>query len=267
MAFRVTAPLFRAIICVYGYNSAIMPITTIFFDLGSTLIYCKDPWPPFYERADRELTRALNEAGIPVDSATFYAEFGSFLDSYYVRRGNDPVEVTTSVALEELLAQKGFRSISPVLLRQALDALYAVTQQNWFLEADALPTLETLRQRRYALGLISNTSDDMNVQQLVDRWGLRPYFEFIVTSAGCGIRKPDRRIFQLALDHFGIRPEAAVMVGDTPEADIQGANDLGIHSIWITRRSEKTDPAPARPDATIRTLEEIPALLARMDSY
>ena len=248
----------------HGYNSANMPISTVFFDLGSTLIYTKDPWPPFYERADRELVRVLNHAGIHLSSATFYSEFGTFLDYYYTQRGNGIVETTTPTALAELLAQKGFRNVPAAIIREALDALYAVTQQNWFLEEDTLPILETLQERGYRLGIISNTSDDKNVQQLVDRWGLRPYFEFIITSAGCGIRKPDARIFQLALDLFRARSEATAMIGDTPEADIMGANDLGIYSIWITRRSEQPDPAPTHPNSTIRTLVEIPPLLATL---
>ena len=241
-----------------------MPITTVFFDFGSTLIYCKDPWPPIYVCADRELVRVLNHAGINLIPATFSAEFGTFLGYYYTQRGNGIIETTTATALAELLTQKGFRNVPATIIREALDAMYAVTQQNWFLETDAIPTLETLQERGYRLGMISNTSDDMNVQQLLDRWGLRSYFEFIVTSAGCGIRKPDARIYQLALDHFRVRPEATAMVGDSPEADILGANRLGIYSIWITRRSEQPDPAPAHPNSTIRTLLEIPTLLTAL---
>jgi HAD superfamily hydrolase (TIGR01662 family) len=157
--------------------------------------------------------------------------------------------------------------------------MYAVTQQNWVLEDDAIPTLEMLRERGYRLGMISNTSDDKNVQQLVDRWGLRSYFDFIVTSAGCGIRKPDERIFRSALDHFEVLPEATAMVGDTLEADILGANQIGMYSIWITRRIAGPDPAPGlrrkrsgelsgqssppiQPDATVSTLSAIPSILA-----
>jgi HAD superfamily hydrolase (TIGR01662 family) len=256
-----------------------MPITTVLFDLGSTLLYSKDPWPPIFERADRALVEALQHGGIVMNSASFYADFDTFLDNYYTQRGTGTVEITTFTSLTELLAQKGFRNVPGAVIREALDAMYAVTQQNWVLEDDAIPTLDMLRERGYRLGMISNTSDDKNVQQLVDRWGLRPYFEFIVTSAGCGIRKPDERIFRLALDHFEVPPEATAMVGDTLEADILGANQIGIHSIWITRRVESPDfearplreridhstayrSESLRPDATISRLNEIPSLLA-----
>jgi HAD superfamily hydrolase (TIGR01662 family) len=241
-----------------------MRITTVLFDLGSTLLYSKDPWPPIYERADRELVRSLKAAGIRLDRSTAYGAYETFLDAYYAQRGGGVIETTTFTALKELLAAQGIADAPEVALHNALESMYAVTQRNWYLEHDAVHTLATLRRSGYHLGMISNTSDDRNVQQLVDRWGLRGYFEQIVTSAGCGIRKPDPAIFRLALDHFRVRPGAAAMVGDTPEADIQGANGLGIRAIWITRRSEKTDPQSAHPDAVVRTLEELPAALAAL---
>jgi putative hydrolase of the HAD superfamily len=142
--------------------------------------------------------------------------------------------------------------------------MYAITQQNWYLETDTIPTLKTLRAHGYRLGMVSNTSDDKNVQQLVDRWELRPFFEKIVTSAGCGFRKPDQRIFRLVLDHFGVPPEQVAMVGDSPEADILGANQLGIYSIWITRRASPPEEGELsiQPQAVIPTLDLLPGLLA-----
>jgi HAD superfamily hydrolase (TIGR01662 family) len=166
--------------------------------------------------------------------------------------------------LQELLQQKGLPDIPAAVVRTALDAMYSITQQNWYLETDTLPTLKTLQGLGYRLGMISNTSDDKNVQQLVDRWELRPFFETIITSAGCGIRKPDERIFQLALDHFGVPAEQIAMVGDSLEADIQGANLVGMYSIWITRRVDLPEEGELtiQPQAALPKLDLIPALLA-----
>lgn len=251
-----------------GYNSIDMdnspsPLNVVFFDLGSTLIYSKDPWPPIYERADHEMLQALLRVGIPLDAGSFSSEFDTFLDSYYAMRGDGAVETTTFSALHDLLEQKGFQNIPSEVIRASLDAMYAVTQKNWYLESDAIPTLEKLRSQGYRLGMISNTSDDPNVQQIIDRDGLRPYFESIVTSAGCGIRKPDPGIFQIALDHFAIPPQQAVMVGDSPEADILGANRMGIYSIWITRRVDVHGEGELdiQPQAVITSLTQLPDLL------
>ena len=239
----------------------------VLFDLGSTLIYSKDPWPPIYEQADRELVEVLQQSGISLEIKAFSSEFETFLDSYYAAR-TSPIEKTTFYDLKEILEQKGYRDAPASVMRTALDAMYAITQQNWYIEPDAISALQTLREQGYRLGIVSNTSDDQNVQKLIDRWELRPYFETIITSAGCGIRKPDRRIFQLALNHFRVLPEQIVMVGDTLEADILGANQMGFYSVWITRRVQIPEEGELaiQPQAVISTLNEIPGLLADIEA-
>ena len=245
-----------------------MQFSTIFFDLGSTLVYSKDPWPPIYEQADLALVNVLERAGIKIDPAGFYAEFGGFIRAYYDRSAEDNLEKTTFILLREMLTRKGFRDIPEPVLRAALEALYAVTQTNWYLEEDAISTLEKLKSDGYRLGMISNTSDDRNVQRIVDRWGLRPFFETIITSATLGIRKPDRRIFQVALEYFHVQPIETVMIGDTLNADVLGANELGIFSIWIMRRVQVPNETDLKiqPKAIVTTLAQIPDLLAQIGS-
>ncbi len=243
-------------------------IKVVFFDLGSTLVYSKDPWPPIYERADRALAESLFSFGIQIDPVEFHNEFGGFLGAYYETTAPENLEKTTFSLLRETLAQKGFQNTPEPVLRTALAAMYAVTQQNWYLEEDAISTLEALIKRGYQLGLISNTSDENNVQGIVDHWGLRPFFETIVTSAALGIRKPDARIFQTALDHFHCQPEAAAMVGDLLKADVLGANQTGIYSIWITRRVQLPDDGELQiqPQAVVAALHQIPDLLDEIEN-
>jgi putative hydrolase of the HAD superfamily len=243
-------------------------IKVVLFDLGSTLVYSKDPWPPIYEQADRALVEVLGRDGIEIDPVAFYTEFGGFIRSYYDKPAEDNLEKTTFSVLRDMLSRKGFQAVPEPVLRAALQALYAITQQNWYLEEDAIPTLETVKSRGYRLGLISNTSDDKNVQGIVDNWGLRPFFETIVTSAALGIRKPDARIFRVALDHFQVQPEAAAMVGDMLDADVLGANRLGIYSIWITHRAQVLveGELAIQPQAVVTALHQIPDLLAEVEN-
>jgi HAD superfamily hydrolase (TIGR01662 family) len=245
-----------------------MRFSTIFFDLGSTLVYSRDPWPPIYEQADQALVDVLCHAGFECDLAAFSSEFGGFLRTYYDTRTTDNLEHTTFAALRDILNGKGYQHLPDSVLCAALEAMYAITQRNWYLEEDAIPALETLRARGYRLGIISNTSDDRNVQGIVDRWGLRPFFETVVTSAALGIRKPDGRIFQVALDQMQVLPEAAVMVGDTLDADVLGANQCGIYSIWITRRTQvlQDGELTIQPQAVVSALSQIPNLIAEIEN-
>ena len=245
-----------------------MHISTIFFDLGSTLVYSRDPWLPIYKRADRALLNALTQAGYPLDPAAIQGELGTFILTYYFHLGKQNIEPTTFATLTGILKANGFPDCPAEVVRGALAALYSVTQANWYREDDAIPTLEKLTSKGYTLGLISNTSNDMNVQGILDRQGLRPFFKCIVTSAGLGIRKPEAAIFQAALDELHVTPAACAMVGDLLSADVLGANRMGIYSIWITRRTEIPDDGelPIQPQAVITALDQLPGLLADLEN-
>jgi len=240
-----------------------MMLEVVLFDLGNTLLYSPATWQPIFERANNAMLNVLLQNGVELERTQFLVEIQSHLNEYYAQREEDYKERTWMVSLREFLAAKGYTDISDPILRAALDAFFAVTQTNWVIEEDATPTLQRLKENGFRLGLVSNAADDKNVQQLVDCWGLRPYFEFIITSAACGVRKPRPEIFQLALDHFNSHPKKTAMIGDTPIADIQGANRMGIYSIWIKRRAVKTASA-FPPRAIIERLEELPDLLANL---
>ncbi len=248
-----------------------MLIRAVIFDLGNTLMYpvASDLWPEVIQRGNQALMDYLCERNILTDCNTFMLEFNQRLHQYYDERDKLMIETSTFLVLKELLAEKGYENVSDAVIRDSLDAHYAVTQKNWQLEEDAIDCLNTLRQQNYSLGLLSNAGDHRDVLQLVEKFDLSPYFEFILTSAGCGYRKPHPRIFQLALEKLNARPEEVAMVGDTLNADIVGANQAGLYSIWITRRTatprDDTLPLPVTPQATVRSLGELPGLLRDLE--
>ncbi len=252
-----------------GRHKPERPIYAVLFDLGGTLIYFDGEWPQVIQESNQELLQSLLSAGLRIqDGEVFLGQFRARLERYYAERETEFIEFTTAYILRALLEEWGFVNVPDSTIRQALDRMYAVSQMHWKAEADAHPTLQWLRQRGYRLGLISNAGDDNDVQTLVDQACLRPYFDLILTSAALGIRKPNPRIFQIALAHWGIQPAQAAMVGDTLGADILGARNAGLFSIWITRRAStpanRAHENTIHPDATITALSELPALLENL---
>jgi putative hydrolase of the HAD superfamily len=239
-------------------------IRAVLFDLGDTLMYSLQPWGPVYELAGRELARCLSAGGLSVDGETFHWDFLQKLDQYYTERDRNLMETSTLLVLKELLAEKGLPDLPESRLRPALNCFYAMTQQNWNLEADATPMLAALQANGLRLGLVSNAGDSQDVFQLVEKFEIQRYFDFILTSADCGYRKPHPAIFKLALAHWGYMPDEVAMVGDKLEADVHGARPLGIYAIWIKRRAKVSSPPPAEPDETVETLAEIPGRLERL---
>ncbi len=238
----------------------------IFFDLGKTLLYPKSAWQSVFLRADKALTHSLIEQDISVDESTFPYEFAERLNRYYVDRETTLRELGAMQLLQQLLAEKGFSDVPIARQRIALNAFYAITQKNWLLEADAYPVLDALKLMGYKLALLSNAADDLDVQALVDKHRLRHYFEFIRSSAKAGYRKPHAYIFKEALNAMNLFSEQCIMVGDSLDADILGANKLGIYSVWINRRVNKGTKtlSEIRPNAVIQALSDLPKLLVEI---
>jgi HAD superfamily hydrolase (TIGR01549 family) len=238
----------------------------VLFDLGNTLIYFDSEWTEVLPLADRAMVQSLEADGIKVAQEEFLGQYEQRLQDYYAQRETEFIKYTSEYILSTLLAEMGVTEVPKVVLRRALDAMYAITQSHWVTEADAIPTLQGLQQRGYRLGLISNAGDDRDVQVLVDKAGMRPFFDTVLTSAAQGIRKPNPRIFHNALIALGgLAPTQAIMVGDTLGADILGAQNAGIASAWITRRADspanRAHQDTIRPDITIHTLAELLNLL------
>ena len=123
---------------------------------------------------------------------------------------------------------------------------------------DAIPTLQHLRDAGFKLAIVSNW--DTPLDPLTERLGIAEYFDAIVASHDVRVRseKPDPHIFNYALAAIGVSAEEAVHVGDTYEADIVGAQAVGIRPILLDRDGTQA----GRWDETIRSLAELPKGLA-----
>jgi 2-haloalkanoic acid dehalogenase type II len=246
------------------------PFDAILFDLGNTLIYFDGKVPEVYEQSDAVMLQQLREAGFDPGGVPFLREFRARLDSYQEERDNEFIEYTTIYILRTLLDEWGLSHVPNKALKSAIAARYAVSQAYWHAEEDAFATLRELIAQGCRLAIISNAGDDDDVQALVDRAELRPYFDLIVSSAAMGIRKPNPRIFHLVLERLKVPPERAVMVGDSLGADILGARNAGLYAIWIKRRADtaanRSHLDTIQPDASIDSLSELPAVLLRLSA-
>ncbi|WP_431483109.1 HAD family hydrolase [Pseudomonas solani] len=120
------------------------------------------------------------------------------------------------------------------------------------------PTLEILANR-YRLAVITNGNAD------VRRLGLADYFQFALCAEELGVGKPDPHPFEEALKRAGVAAAQAVHIGDHPSDDIHGARNAGMRAIWFNPQGKAWDGESA-PDAEIRNLAELPALLGRWNT-
>ncbi len=91
--------------------------------------------------------------------------------------------------------------------------------------------LERLQRLGLAVGMISNSGG--NIEQIVRKQGLGPYFRFVLDSRVVGVEKPDPRIFQMALECVQVTPAEAVYIGDLYSIDILGSRAAGLDAILL----------------------------------
>ena len=94
--------------------------------------------------------------------------------------------------------------------------------------------LATARDSGWALWLVTNGVVDVQEAKLRAA-GLEPLLDGWVVSAGVGVRKPDPEIFRITAELADEPLDGAWMVGDTGHADIAGAANAGIRSVWLHR--------------------------------
>jgi len=242
------------------------PISAVLFDLGSTLIYYNAPWPDSFHEMSDALLESLRTSGInSLDKDAFDRDLYQHIILNEPRAEEHYRQITAFQNLTKILAGFGYTNIDPATLMMGLRKMFEVAERYWTLEEDALPMLVSLKGSGYKLAIISNAEDEENVRQLVLKNGFDGIFDVIINSAAFGYAKPGKAIFEAALQQLNVDPSACLMVGDLLDKDVLGANRLGIHSVWITRRSRHvhkviTDPE-MQPWRTIASLGELENLV------
>ena len=240
------------------------------FDLGSTLISNEynNRWSILRPRMIATLVADLHTQGLAFDDSVFANAFTRTFTDFDSQRQTHFKEVTTEYVLQETLKYLG---LNPNRLdyQQALAAYFGPSEALWKPMPHVHETLTTLRDRGLKLAIVSNAADTANVHRLIDNHNLRAYFDPIVVSASIGVRKPNPRIFDPVLNAWPTLPPAAmVMIGDTLGADILGAQNVGLKSIWVTMESDTPYNNAHRhtiiPDAVIASLDQLPSLINRL---
>jgi putative hydrolase of the HAD superfamily len=111
------------------------------------------------------------------------------------------------------------------------------------------------------MGIITNgPAAGQNVK--IDALGIRHKMTCIIISEAVGVKKPDERIFRMAVDTLNVAPSEAWYVGDHPINDVLAAAAAGWTAIWLRGRHPWPDGHP-EPAFQIDSLEELLAVIGR----
>jgi HAD superfamily hydrolase (TIGR01509 family) len=224
-------------------------IETLFLDAGGVLVV------PNWHRVSRELA-AQGVRVAPEVLAEAEPRVKHELDVQdLVRHSSDQARGWTYF---NLLLERAGVAPSPAT-DHALEALHAyhAAHNLWELVPDGVvPALERLRAGMRRMVVVSNANGKLGV--VMDRLGLSRFFDVMLDSHLEGVEKPDPRLFEIALERAGARPETTLHVGDFYWIDVQGARAAGLSAVLL-------DSAGLYPDADcprVRSLGELADRLA-----
>lgn len=112
------------------------------------------------------------------------------------------------------------------------------------------------------MGIITNGFTALQ-QRRLERTGLSGYFDLMIISEEVGVAKPDRRIFDYALEQAGNPDRSRVMmVGDNASSDVLGGINAGLATCWLNAHRQEP-PAGISPTWTVTTLAELEQRLCK----
>lgn len=158
--------------------------------------------------------------------------------------------------LEELLRRSAHPEHDVPRAAQAAFEVF-LTARNQVTLFDGVEQVLAELNRDYRVHALSNGNAD------VHRVGLGRYFHEHFSAARAGQAKPHPRMFEMALEAAGVAPEQAVHVGDHPEQDVLAARAVGMRTVWVNATGSPWT-GEATPDAVIRSVRELPAVLRRL---
>lgn len=226
----------------------------LFFDLDHTLWdFNRNSAESIFELYE---THRLREAGVPSAAAfsqqfitinrQLWADFDQNRVTHgFIREHRFPM-VLTALGVTDPLVSTGLNEAYLSLLPRKPHLMEATR--------DILDYLHG----RYPMHIITNGFDDIQAIKMASA-NITHYFEHVVTIETAGAKKPDPRMFRYAMTLSGARPETSLMIGDNYEADIRGANAVGMDTVFYnpTGDSIGTD----KPTYEIRHWSELKTIL------
>ncbi len=231
-------------------TAAEQPIEAICLDLDDTL------WPvlPVIQRAERAMLDWL-QANYPDISRRFPRKtlrqrLAQILERFPEQK-HDMSFVRRNL-LGEITRQAGH---PPGVAEQAYQVFFE-ERNRVDLYQDVLPALEWL-SARFPLVAVTNGNADLN------RVGLGQYFVASIQAREIGVAKPEREIFDVAVQRTGVAHARVLHVGDDPHTDVHGAHQAGMQAAWVNRKGENWQPESPPPRMIVSDLEELSIKLGR----
>src|ERR1700686_4261697 len=238
-----------------------MEIRALLFDINGTLIDIEtDEW---MDEAYRAVAHFLTYQGIALHRGEVRDLYFQIMKEQFAASKEVYPEYDVVAVWREVLrrhATEYTRSLGPEKLLQMplflAELQRGISRKRLVAFPQAQEILAPLKTR-YRLAVVSDAQSAYGLPELRAA-GLADYFSPIIISGDYGYRKPDRRLFQNALDELRVRPEHAIFVGNDRYRDVFGAKQLGMKTVLFASGPAAHHAQNAEPDYIIYHFSELP---------
>ncbi len=233
------------------------PIEAILFDLGGTLRRT-------IKRSEPEKLARIQHIHHSLGSDLPLEEFAGLLNARYQAYRRWAEQTMRELDEEQLWGQWMAPEAPPEQIRRLAPGLNRLWREATGIREvypETLPVVQTLHQRGYLLGVVSNTISRTEIPRVLEELNLARFFKTVVLSAVFGKRKPDPAILLEAAKRLGVAPAGCAYIGNRLDRDVVGARRAGFATVIIVHHGHHSDPRAvepgAQPDRFIRNLREI----------
>ncbi len=228
-----------------------MSIKGIIFDFGFTLFYFNNPSVErYYECFKKGLLKSidiLKEKLIwseDLSSEMFIQKFATRRQHYFRKSIKTKTEFPTSLIFQNVLEKlkeenivTDIENIDEKIYTKLAEIYHSCEEDEWEPFDKTRETLEKLVEKKVKIALISNHPHHQTIENVLKKHGLARYFDYILTSAKYGKRKPDPNIFLYTIEKMGLKDHSnsVIMCGDE-YADIIGAQRANLQFILLKRK-------------------------------
>jgi len=192
-------------------------IKGVVFDLDNTLL----DFMKMKEFAVKAAIKGMIEAGLKVNEDKSYIEINSIYEEF----GWENQKVF------DVFLEKSIGHVDNKFLAAGIVAYRRAREANLMAYPNVNKTLMALSKSGIKLGVVSD-APSREAWMRIYYLNLYHYFDVVITFDDSGERKPSPIPFQLALDGMGLRPEETIMIGDWPERDVVGAQQIGMKTAF-----------------------------------
>ncbi len=211
-----------------------MEIKGVFFDLNGTLMEYGNLKQANQDHENSIFSYLFNR-GMNISREVFDENVKNYFDI------DIPNKIPSNLTLFEYKLQQLTFKFDVILNREELEELAILSIKAWAnnhtIDKDAVKILSDLKEKNYKIALVSDFDHPPYIYKFLEKHKLIAFFDSIIISGNLGVKKPNPKMFNMALKETRLYANEVLFIGDSMELDIQGANGVGMASILIDRQS------------------------------